>query len=163
MICEICNKNEGNIVFQVYNNGQIITHSICTECAMSAQNEFFKALNMLANKARQSKVNNGAEEKLPEKICPECGTVISNIDENSVFGCPHCYSAAREQLKTIKGMDTKNAEEQKQIINIEETLAELQHQLRTAIVTQDFERAAKLRDEINQTEKSMSSHGGTDE
>jgi protein arginine kinase activator len=163
MICEICNKNEGNIVFQVYNNGKIITRTICTECAMSAQNEFFKALHIIASKARQPKVNDVTNKKAPEVFCPECGSMIGSISEETLFGCPQCYNAAREQLNAIKYPDTQAPDENQHEIKSEEVLAELKHQLRTAIVTQDFERAAKLRDEINQTEKSITSHGGPDE
>ncbi|MDO5021910.1 MAG: UvrB/UvrC motif-containing protein [Eubacteriales bacterium] len=165
MICEICNKNEGNIVFQVYNNGEITTRTICTECAMSAQNEFFKALHIIANKARRGKIKSDAGEKLPESFCPECGNAIGDLNEDSVFGCPQCYNAARDRLKRIKGLlpEEQVLEEQEREIKSEEILEELHHQLRTAIVAEDFERAAKLRDEITETEKSISHQGGFDE
>ncbi len=132
---------------------------------MSAQNEFFKALHIIASKARAANANDVTDKKLPESFCPECGSVIGEINDESVFGCPHCYDAAREQLKSIKNpeLQESNRENEQRKIKSEEVLAELQHQLRTAIVTQDFERAAKLRDEINQTEKSISMHGGLDE
>lgn len=163
MICEICNKNEGNIVFQVYNNGKMITRTICSECAVAAQNQFFKALRIVSNSVNQKSKQTRSVARLPESICTSCGTAISEITEDTLLGCPNCYDVARVQLAKLKQKDKAENTEEGEIAQPKDILAQMHHELRSAIVMQDFELAASIRDKIRKTEETLSVEGDGNE
>ena len=101
--------------------------------------------------------------------CPGCGASFEDITRSGKIGCAQCYHTFRGQLLPIiqrihgtaqhKGKvpgssalrvtDTNN-----KIVAVEETpLEEKKRLLKQAIETQDFERAAVLRDEIKELEQ----------
>ena len=163
MICEICNKNEGNIVFQVYNNGKMITRTICSECAVAAQNQFFKALRIVTNNVNQKSKQTRSVARLPESICTSCGTAISEITEDTLLGCPNCYDVARVQLAKLRQKDKDENNTEPEAKQPKDTLEQMHHELRSAIVMQDFELAASIRDKIRKTEETLLVEGDGDE
>lgn len=140
MLCDICHKNEANIVFQVFRNGHMTTHPVCAGCAMKAQQEFLRALETLSGTERVKKEEKPAE--VPEKLCPHCGTAVGGVDEQTLFGCPHCYEAAEQEVEALSA-DTETAPEKKEDIG-----RDMAHRLREALASEDYEQAARLRDMI---------------
>ncbi len=75
--------------------------------------------------------------------CPACGFSIEDYRRTSRLGCPSCYSVfAREfdgmpttSADTPEGQDTSTREK-------------LERQLREAVAREDYESAARLRDEL---------------
>lgn len=141
MLCDICHKNEANIVFQVFQNGRMTTHPVCAECAMKAQKEFLRALEMLGGGAqRQAAAEKPAD--MPRRLCPHCGTAVDQINESTVLGCPRCYEAAERQVGALL-QGTQAVQEKKN--SVSENMA---HRLREALASEDYEQAARLRDMI---------------
>lgn len=91
------------------------------------------------------------QHKKSVKTCAACGTTIQDIANTSRIGCPDCYTTFKEELKPFimnfhkayqhigkspKKIDTKD----------------LKKALEEAIKKEDYELAAKLRDEIKKLE-----------
>ena len=87
--------------------------------------------------------------------CPRCGMTLSEFTRTGHLGCPKCYEAFREQLQPmllqIHGrvqhagrQPLSTAEEQRKRSATEQ----LQRQMEQAVALEDFETAAKLRDQI---------------
>lgn len=140
MLCDLCHKNEANIIFQVFQNGHMTSHPICAECAVKAQKNFLNVLQLLKNEERQP-IEEKTEE-LPRRLCPHCGTAVDSIGDETVLGCPRCYEAAAEQIEALRAGVAFEGEK------TEETKDDIPHRLREALASEDYEQAARLRDMI---------------
>jgi protein arginine kinase activator len=95
-----------------------------------------------------------------EHTCPHCGFTLSQFTKEAVLGCPYDYEVFEKSLMPLieKAHDGKTVhrgkvpsktpkDTKKQI-----KLAAMRQQLDTAVKSEDYEQAAKLRDEINRLE-----------
>lgn len=100
----------------------------------------------------------GTQEGL---VCEECGLNFSEFREKSLMGCPQCYSAFETALSPLlerahegathhvgKIPTRAGAGEQRQI-----NLTRLRKRLSDAVLAEDYELAAELRDQIRQYEE----------
>jgi protein arginine kinase activator len=85
------------------------------------------------------------------KTCKTCGTTIQDIANTSRIGCPDCYTTFKEELKPFI-MNFHKAykhigKSPKRIDN-----KDLKKALEEAVKKEDYELAAKLRDDIKKLE-----------
>lgn len=155
MICEVCKKNEATIVFQIFSGGQLATRTICAQCAMKAQSDLTRTLwgiGMHLQERTKEEAEISRDEAMPTRFCSACGSPVSKIDEDTVLGCPNCYDALDENEAAVlaKGREKITAPEVAEVPeDIKTTIEQMAHKLREAIVSEDFEQAASLRDQIN--------------
>jgi protein arginine kinase activator len=96
-----------------------------------------------------------------EKHCPECGLTFAKFREDSLLGCPHCYEAFERELSPLlerahegashhvgKVPRAAGVSEQSQV-----NLSRLRRRLDQAVAAEDYELAARLRDELRTTEE----------
>lgn len=156
MMCQKCGKNTASVHLKQSINGIVYEEYLCAKCADNT-NTFFSAgadfgndslFGALFSGGRQ----NGSGNRL---TCPLCGSTSRDIQRNGKAGCAKCYEVFRTELKNAAyrihggaqhvgrapGTDREEMELQAKL----DELRERQHQ---AIEVQDFELAAKLRDEI---------------
>ena len=86
-------------------------------------------------------LNQFAPQSVKEKICPECGTFLSEVRTTGKLGCSHCREAFSPELEYFFTQDSKKEE-------ITPTTEDLTAQLQDAIKKEDYELAATLRDQI---------------
>ena len=126
-----------------------------------------------------------AEANLPEEVenlvCPTCQTSYGDFVKNSQFGCPDCYHMfdllIGDKLKQLHGSDShkgkapagqtlagdgeeagqepQNPSLFDQPLTIEERISLLRSKLQEAIGEEDYEAAARYRDEIRALEKTI--------
>ncbi len=160
MKCQICHKNEANIIFtQIVNNEKEVLH-ICSDCAKK------KGISVTIEKPSQPKGNpligsltggvaDHDEKNIPDLTCDVCGLTFADFKRIGLFGCDNCHKAFGEHiptlLKQIHGTAVYNgknpgelSEEGEKIQQLKSLRARLQH----CIETEDYERAAVLRDKI---------------
>lgn len=100
------------------------------------------------------------DEEVDEAVCPNCGITYREFRKQGRLGCPHDYVAFADQLLPLLenihestqhcGKFPKRAPDasQKQY-----ELIKLRNDLRIAVEKEDYEAAARLRDEIRQLEQ----------
>ncbi len=101
-----------------------------------------------------------ADMPLQGQVCEECGLTFSQFRKDSLLGCPDCYKAFEDALSTIieraheggthhigKVPRRAGAGEQRQAL-----LMRMRKQLDDAVLGEDYERAAQLRDDIRKFE-----------
>jgi len=85
------------------------------------------------------------------QACPTCGITLTEINKAGKLGCGDCYlffkDALNQLLYKLHG-STKHTGK-----GISNKLHDLENQLADAIQAEDYEKAAKLRDEINELNK----------
>lgn len=120
-----------------------------------------------------SKGPSDASSELPEdlddidqQVCPNCGIAFKEFRAGGRLGCPHDYTVFEDELLPLLenihnetehvGKIPKRAPDSSQR---QFKLIKLRNELRLAIEEERYEDAAKLRDEIQTTEKSTESSG----
>jgi protein-arginine kinase activator protein McsA len=94
--------------------------------------------------------------------CPACGTRYSHFARTGRLGCPECYTAFAVQMRQIlrrihgatrhKGKAPGQSDED---VEQRRALTHLREELTRAIEREEFETAARLRDEIHEMETAI--------
>ena len=92
--------------------------------------------------------------------CDECGLTFAEFRKDTLLGCPECYKSFERPLSTLleraheggthhigKVPRRAGAGEQRQAL-----LMRMRKQLNDAVIGEDYERAARLRDDIRKFE-----------
>ncbi len=98
-----------------------------------------------------------------ESVCEHCGMTFTQFREHSLLGCPDCYESFGKTLGLLmeraheggsqhmgKVPARAGASQQRQV-----RLRQMRKRLAESVETEDFELAAKLRDEIRQFEDQL--------
>lgn len=102
-------------------------------------------------------------EELDEMECPDCGISFREFRSQGRLGCPQCYLAFEAELlpllENIHGETQHTGKYPKRAPESSRRqfdLIRLRNQLRTAVEAESYEEAARLRDEIQELETSLS-------
>ena len=154
MLCNICHKNSASVHLTEIINHRVTEMHICKSCAKlkteqtNEQVDFSDFLGSLA-----SMQNLGPQQVLK---CPSCGLTFAEFQKKGRLGCAKCYLIFKAQilplLKKIHRLTHHTGKipfslKKKVTIN-KSSLEELNLCLKEAIKLEDYEQAAKLRDEI---------------
>ena len=165
MQCQICSKNDATIHLTEIADGVHTEIHVCETCAAEQDiavkshipiNELLG--NLLASQPTDAELAGPAETDV---VCPNCGFTLAQFQKEGTLGCPADYEVFEKVLRPLieKAHDGKTAhvgkvpssapldtKEQMQLLN-------LRQRLEAAVQSEDYELAAKLRDEIKQAEK----------
>lgn len=163
MLCDICGKNPATVHLTEIINDSMNELHLCDECARqkSAQMESqFGLSDLLAGMAEIEKPGREAESTQGVK-CPNCGLTYADFKKIGRLGCGQCYEAFKRYLvpllKRIHGSGKHtgkspvraSAKPTKKKLDAQE----LRARLNKAIEMEEFEEAAKIRDQIKELEK----------
>ncbi len=174
MLCQICNKNNASIHYKTNINGKVTEKYLCPECAEKygvAKKEAFSPIDMMDGFFGKSTddifggffagmMNEPAGKSTSgQAVCPECGMRFSEFLHGGKIGCAECYNTFSMQLGSTVKRIHGNAEHcgkvpsgvQKKISHKKQIEA-LREKLNEAIQSQEYEMAAKYRDEIRELE-----------
>lgn len=98
--------------------------------------------------------------KANEKHCDMCGITLNELAREGKAGCPKCYetfsSELSDSLRRIHGNVAHTGRAPKLLkdrLNKNKRLRTLKNELQSAIESQEFEKAASIRDEIRSLEQ----------
>lgn len=166
MKCEKCNERDATFFYEENINGQKRAYHLCAHCAGEA-GLFGSHTHPTGDEPFPTLFSTGCGDFLddilgiaptkatPTKACEGCGTLWREIAKSGKVGCPLCYSAFGKELEaSIRAMHGNathigRAPAARAAAREKETrLAQLKQALRAAIDSENFEEAARLRDEI---------------
>jgi protein arginine kinase activator len=166
MLCQACKERTATIHLTEITNGQRAETHLCQECAhqqglaVKAQIPLNELLNTLLSVQPQTDSSGVSETEIKDKTCPECGMTLQRFSKESLLGCPTDYKTFEEQLlpliershsgkswHTGKVPTHTSDEEKKDIL-----MRQLRRDLEAAVKNEDYEAAARLRDEIKQNQ-----------
>ena len=171
MLCEKCNTNPATIHYTKVIGGEKTEYHLCTKCAkevsdrnaLQEDNEITRLLSWVFGGAKMEGVEDSKDPAL-DVTCPCCGMTYGEFVNSSKFGCHDCYDVfgllISDKIKKIHGYDKHVGKKPKQFeydrmeieaeeISIEDKINILKKKLKEAVLIEDFEEAARLRDEIN--------------
>jgi protein arginine kinase activator len=161
MLCDVCGKNPATVhLTEIVDNAMNELH-LCEECARKKSQDMEQ--NFGLGDLLGGMVDINKSEKDPEAAktkCPHCGLTYADFKKIGRLGCSECYIAFKKYLapllKRIHGSSqhvgktpTKFAKGLKKKIDIQDLRSKLQR----AVDQEQFEEAARLRDQIKELEK----------
>ncbi|HHT07191.1 MAG: hypothetical protein ACOYI6_05280 [Christensenellales bacterium] len=155
MICEVCREKNADIVFKTVTGNQVATKAMCMSCAHNMQQDMMKMFMSLGFKQEQvvqEEIKAEPELSMPRFLCTNCGRPFNELDEHTMAGCAVCYEAMRAEMgKMLKTEDAhQDAADTVDEEAVEVTDAEIEQDIRfklmEAVIREDFEEAARLRD-----------------
>ena len=161
MVCDVCKQRQATVHLTEIVNDQMTELHLCEDCAnqKGAQVEsHFGLSDLLAGLADVSK-STEFEAEVPEKSCPTCGMTYNDFRKVGRLGCSECYKTFKRSLssllKRIHGSTHHLGKAPASTVKPAKAKSELialKHRLEQAIEMEEFEEAARLRDQIRQME-----------
>lgn len=166
MICQDCNQRAATVHFTKIVQGVKNETHLCDECARLRQNKSFDDVfsihNFLAGLLDVGGDSVRKQEYPNNFICSECGTTYDYFKKVGRLGCNNCYIEFKEKMnplvRKIHGNTLHTGKVPKRtggIIRKRRELQQLKLQLNDAINKQEFEKAAELRDKINELNRQI--------
>ena len=156
MLCQLCKQNEATTHIKNIVNGEFSECYMCRECATKkGYNNLYSTNSLDINSFLGSFLNTGLPPRSYASRCELCGISFSDIAKTGKVGCANCYETFYNELypsiKKMHGNTTHNGKvigaTSKELRLVNE-VEKLKDKLQTAVVNQEFEKAAKIRDEI---------------
>ena len=164
MLCDQCLKNAATVHMTTFVNGQVKTVHLCGQCTAKKKgtvaipwfsfNDFFSAFY--------------DEEEGSDVVCEGCGTTLANFTKEGRLGGARCYKTFESSLMPILKsihMNTRHTGKrpgeavvvepgrEAALSEVEQRKEQLKKKLREAVAVENYEEAARLREEIALLEK----------
>jgi protein arginine kinase activator len=164
MKCETCSK-QATVHLTEIKNGKKIEKHLCEQCAAQSEGLSTKS-HMPINELLTNFVMNhtGLANKPTESLaCPHCGITWAEFRQSGLLGCEHDYATfEKEMTPLLQRAHDGAAHHVGKVptrrggsgVPVKRTAdaSKLRKELARAVETEDYERAAKLRDQIRQAE-----------
>lgn len=164
MLCQICKEHEATIHLTEISSGKRTEMHLCQACAVEqgvaskshmSLNDILS--NLLASAPEDDQMLAGSE-KLK---CPCCGYTLEQFRKETLLGCPDDYEVfGKELMPLIEKAHHGNSSHCGKIpagapddTRKQTELLSLKQRLDKAVKTEDYETAAKLRDQIKDIEQ----------
>ncbi len=159
MICDMCKLNKAKISVEQVADGVTKNIYLCPACSQRLGfGMFSKTIDISITKILEANDNDDGRKS---DQCPVCGLSFREIESKKMMGCPECFSFFKAEIMEILGKKKKNLkysgfitdEQSSETFFETHSSEELHEELKKAVETEDYERAAALRDEIKALEK----------
>jgi protein arginine kinase activator len=156
MICDHCHTNEAVIRFAEIRNGTMRVRNICDECAKATGiadqlERTIASLGEAVGGAMASLLRTGAGAA----ECPGCGMTIDEFRRHGRLGCERCIEAFAAVLAPLLertgDAGRHGADNRRQA---------LEQRLREAVADEEYELAARLRDELKELTTAVGQQAG---
>lgn len=158
MVCQNCERSEATTHIKRLVNGDTAETHLCADCAAHlGYGDFFSGFGLNLGELFGGILENGLPEAKSAKTlrCSKCGCSFEDIVRDGKLGCAQCYTTFYDKLlpslQRIHGRIEHNgkvSEIAEKSTKKKSRLEQLREDLNAAIEEQNFEQAAKLRDEI---------------
>lgn len=170
MLCEECRQNEATFSITLTSGDEVTTRHLCADCMKKMELSFSQGDIQSFLSSILSVLGNAQTDDSP--VCSGCGLHYSAFERTGKLGCAQCYRDFSEQLKPLLqrihgftqhvGHTPRNTvsivvsmpEPEKTVKTAQETLQAKRDALRQkmdeAVACENFEDAAKYRDELRQ-------------
>jgi protein arginine kinase activator len=163
MTCDQCGSDDAVVHLTQIVNNQMSTFHLCEKCAAekgletAPESVNFPLTDFLA---QMGEGDAASAEPAQDLRCSFCGLTFRDFRETGRLGCPHCYASFEAQLRNLLRRIHGGTQHVGKVYlppdpsatDVQKRLETLRRKLQRAVETEDFERAARLRDEIRTME-----------
>jgi protein arginine kinase activator len=158
--CKRCSK-PATLHITELRSGTVHELHLCETCA---QQYLHQEPDESPDSEEASQKESESLEEFDHLVCPNCGITFREFRAQGRLGCPHDYIAFAKEIKPLlenihnatqhTGKFPKRAPRASQL---QYSLIKLRNDLRNAINEEEYEAAARIRDEIQTLEKQFDS------
>ena len=157
MLCDACKKNEATVHLTQIVDNKMQTIDLCEGCSKAKGVDDptgFSLASLLVGLGASQEEAPATAEAPHELACPKCGFTAADFKKAGRLGCSECYHTFSDQLDGLLKTMHKGTQHTGKVPGSmksrdqAEKVRQLQLQLDQAVLKEDFEQAARLRDEI---------------
>lgn len=175
MLCENCQERPATLHFTKIINGEKNEYRLCEACAkekgemLSPKDSDFSFQDLLSGLLNFDQVVSGQSNTTTTDSlrCESCGLNFNQFKKTGKFGCADCYQYFEPRLEPIFRRIHGNIQHSGKVplrsgknIKLKKEVTQLKAKLQQKILTEEFEEAAKIRDEIKTLELKLSERRG---
>ena len=161
MLCSSCNQNEATIHLTEIVNHQMVEVHLCESCAEEKGTDFKTHFNF--SELLSGLADMGSLLRPEQKIagtCKDCGLTLEEFGKTGRLGCANCYrNLSKALLPLVKRVQRSTIHIGKKPSRLSGAvkntieMRELQDHLKKTIESEEFEKAALIRDQIRKLEE----------
>lgn len=165
MLCEHCNQNQATIHLTQVINGEKTEMNLCAECAKECG-----AFTLGEMSSLLSGLLEGGQERAQSATalrCSRCGLSYGQFKQTGMLGCANCYKDFRKQLQPVLQRIHGRLQHEGHIpvtagegLQLRRRIEAKRREMQSAIDQEEFERAAKLRDELREMQAKLEAQQG---
>jgi len=160
MICENCKERPASVHYTEIVNSKMVSMHLCRECAEAKGFEVASEAppglgDLVAGLIDTAAVDES--QRIGRVQCPSCGYEYSQFKQIGRLGCPDCYAAFEAQLIPLLRHVHGSAQHRGKAPQLlgehaaaRAQLEALERDLARAVESEEYERAAAIRDEIRE-------------
>ena len=166
MKCDVCGINEATVHLTEVINDKVSKLHLCDKCAKAKSEEMqshfglgdlLSGLMDFGPAVSQDQLSGEVKTK-----CPDCGMTYYDFQKTGKLGCGKCYETFAKELgellRKIHGSDKhvgKMPFKGKEALKDQKDLQRLKNELNDLVRSEEFEKAAFLRDRIKELETKL--------
>ena len=172
MLCDGCGKNQATVHLTEIVDDQMNELHLCEECARKKSQDAEQNFGLGDLLGGMADINKNEKDKESASVkCPNCGLTYADFKKIGRLGCGDCYNAFKKYLapllKRIHGSSQhvgKSPVFAKKALGLKKgiDIQELRNKLQRAVEQEQFEEAARLRDQIKDLEVKGPEEGEAD-
>lgn len=169
MLCEKCKKREARINIVKIVNGKKQETWLCEECAkeiygIPSLDSMISGEGPSLSNILTGFISGISGERTPESqalVCPKCGLTYEEYKNTKKLGCSSCYrtfkNVIESELNNQRGASHvgKVPRYAKKTISRRENLQQLKKKMQDYVMSEEYEKAAVVRDEIKELETAI--------
>ncbi len=157
----MCGEKEANIHLTQMVNDDVKNLHLCEACAAASGLDVNSPMSLTDVLLGLDGKKEDDGKPLPDRVCSVCQMHFSDFKKTSRLGCQRCYESFEEYLAPLiddmqKGGQHMGKVPSRRAANpaLPRSLLSLQGALRAAVTKENYEEAARIRDEISSYESS---------
>ena len=161
-MCQKCHKNPATVRYAEVVNGKVMDLHLCSECLAKHQENAASGFELAAPGAKGQAARAEHGQTRSRRACTACGTHLTTIVDTGRTGCSACYGTFQREIEPLldglHGANTHLGKSPKMDdvrVKLRATLQTKRALLRSAVLSEHFEDAAELRDNIRQIEAEL--------
>lgn len=168
MICQSCNQREANVHITKIINGVKTEMHLCDECAKNQDVNMGNVFNFSSSMSFQNildgffEMMGAAPKQIESTQCPVCHMTIDDFRKTGRLGCGNCYKTFEEDVTPLIRRIHGNIQHTGKVpgrtggvLKIKRDVDVLRDKLKNAITSEEYEKAATIRDQIKELESKL--------
>ena len=161
MICKRCMKNVATVKFTEVVDGVATQHNLCRDCFEAQQRDAAGFSVEVPTPGRRAEQRRQPESPLEDVAsrCLSCGMSLNRIFESAEVGCASCYATYGKEIESMLEALHRGLAHRGKAFKCDNARARLSMELqakrmllRSMLKAENYEEAARLRDEIARLE-----------
>lgn len=162
--CERCGAEGPLVKLTQVVNDETTRHVLCEECAATKGMQIPSSAGDAALAGLLDQLvkveDQGSGEASDDAACPYCGLSFEGFRSSGLLGCPQCYAAFADRISEIvrrvhrgeRHVGKVYLPPDPSVTRYGRAVAALKRTLERAVLEEDFERAAEIRDRLHEME-----------